>query len=121
VNRRRALDAVAGEHAAGQRHPGALVGRLVEAQREASRLRDRHDSFINEADGRDPPVDLKPQPREVRSKATGFWAARPVLISPPDRLRRSRLSRLPPAFFHHAHSSSVLLKVMLEQLRRSCL
>jgi hypothetical protein len=25
------------------------------------------------------------------------------------------------AFFHHGHSSSVLLKVMLEQLRRSCL
>jgi hypothetical protein len=25
------------------------------------------------------------------------------------------------AFFHHAHSSSVLLKVMLEQLRRSWL
>jgi hypothetical protein len=24
------------------------------------------------------------------------------------------------AFFHHAHSSSVLLKVILEQLRRSC-
>jgi len=44
----------------------------VEAQREASRLRDRHDSFINEADGRDQPVDLKPQAREVRSKATGL-------------------------------------------------
>jgi hypothetical protein len=37
-----------------------------EAQREASRLRDRHDSFINEAYGRDQPVDLKPQAREVR-------------------------------------------------------
>ena len=51
----------------------ALCARcLVEAQREASRLRDRHDSFINEADGRDQPVDLKPQAREVRSKATGL-------------------------------------------------
>ena len=72
VNRRRALDAVAGEHAASQRHPGALVGRLVEAQREASRLRERHDSFINEADGRDQPVDPEPQAREVRSRATGL-------------------------------------------------
>jgi hypothetical protein len=59
VNRRRALDAVAGEHPAGQRRHGALV----EAQREASCLRDRHDSFINEADGL--PVDLKPQAHEV--------------------------------------------------------
>ena len=33
---------------------------------------------------------------------------------------RARTERL-LAFFHHAHSSSVLLKVMLEQLRRSCL
>ena len=41
------------------------VGRRVEAQREAPGLRDRHDSFIDEADGRDQPVDLKPQAREV--------------------------------------------------------
>ena len=68
----RKLDAVAGKHAAGQRHPGAVVGRRVEAQREASGLRDRRDSLINEAGGRDQPFDLKPQAREVRSKATGL-------------------------------------------------
>jgi hypothetical protein len=72
MQRTGAVRSMPGEHAAGQRHPGALVGRLVEAQREPSRLRDRHDSFINEADGGDQLVDLKPQAREVRSKATGL-------------------------------------------------
>jgi hypothetical protein len=42
-----------------------MVGRRVEAQREAPGLRDRHDSFIGEADGRDEPVEVKPQAREV--------------------------------------------------------
>ena len=55
-----------------QPHPRAVVGLLVEAQCEAPGLCYRHDSFINEADGRDQPVDLKPQAREVRSKATGL-------------------------------------------------
>jgi hypothetical protein len=72
VNRRRALDAVAGKHVADHRHPRAVVGRRVEAQRKAPGVRDRHDSFINEANGRDQPVDLEPQAREVRSKATGL-------------------------------------------------
>jgi hypothetical protein len=48
-----------GHRLCGRRHS-------LEAQREAFRLRDRHDSLINEADGRDQPVDLKPQAREVQ-------------------------------------------------------
>ena len=70
VDRRRALDPVAGKHAAAQRHPQA-VGPRIEPQREAPGLRDRNDGFIDKADGRDKPVDIKPQAREVPIEGDG--------------------------------------------------
>jgi hypothetical protein len=55
------------------------------------------DSFINEADGRDQPVDLKPQTREVPIKAEGIGAPRPTFyLHRPADPDSTALSRCPP-------------------------